>query len=103
LATTTVGSMSIFFCKYKHLSFHSQINHSQSKATLLKNIVSFFSIEEAKRFIPFAQFFKYPRIFTYTSMDISLNIHGYFIKYPWICKLLTGWNRIFRHNVYNFS
>jgi len=95
--------MSLFFCKYKHLSCHSQINHSQSKATLLKNIFSFFSIEEAKRFIPLAQFFKYPRIFTYVSTDISLNIHGYFIKYPWICKLLTGWNRIFRHNVHNFS
>ena len=35
------------------------------------------SIDGAKRFVPLAQFFKYPRIFTYVSMDISLNIRGY--------------------------
>ena len=72
-------------------------------AILLKNIVSFFSIDRAKRFVPLAQFFKYPRIFTYVSMDISLNIHGYFIKYPWICKLLADGNRISWHSVHNFS
>ena len=38
---------------------------------------------------------KYPRIFTRVSMDISLRIRGYFIKYPRLRKFFCTENLFF--------
>ena len=85
------------------------INRQQTSNSVFflrrKDIWQFIKIVTDKSFFPdsTANKFKYPRIFTYVSMDILLRIRGYFITYPRLRKFFYTENLLFGQIFRNFT